>query len=224
MIKKINPKITQQFLKEIKTQKYTTKKIDGIKIKIFPGVFPPKSDFSRSSIKMYSIFGNIKGKNVLDIGTGTGIQAIRAAKAGAKKVVAVDINNSAVLCAKENVAINGFENIIKVFKSDLFKKVGKDRFDLIIANLPIVDYFAKNTIELALYDPGLKIHKCLFSEASKYLNKNGSVVFPHTNFQSKDDFKIIENLIKKYNFRIVKIIQKNSIGYIWRIYKIKSNY
>ncbi len=88
---KVNPIITQRFLQEIKEQRPILKVIDGIKIKTCRGVFPPQSSFSRSSKKLHNILGNLKSKIILDIGTGTGIQAIHAAKAGAKMIEKKDL-------------------------------------------------------------------------------------------------------------------------------------
>lgn len=74
-----------------------------------------------------------KGKSVLDIGTGTGILAILAAKMGGK-VWAVDILDDAVECARQNALLN--ETDILIWKSDLFQKVPKRKYDVIIANVP----------------------------------------------------------------------------------------
>jgi ribosomal protein L11 methylase PrmA len=44
----------------------------------------------------------LKGKSVADVGTGSGILALAAARAGAEQVVAVDINPYAVTATREN--------------------------------------------------------------------------------------------------------------------------
>ena len=85
-MKKINPIISQKFLNEIKNQKEEIVDIEGIKIRTRKNVFPPASNFSRSSEKLHTIFGDLTDQIVLDVGTGTGVQAIQAAKAGAKSV------------------------------------------------------------------------------------------------------------------------------------------
>jgi ribosomal protein L11 methyltransferase len=54
------------------------------------------------------------GMDVLDIGTGSGILAIAAAKLGARRVIAVDSDPTAVKTARENVAVNGAQEIVSV--------------------------------------------------------------------------------------------------------------
>ena len=54
------------------------------------------------------------GDKVLDVGTGTGILAIAAARLGAASVLALDIDPGAVEAARENVQLNGVESIVKV--------------------------------------------------------------------------------------------------------------
>jgi release factor glutamine methyltransferase len=82
-------------------------------------------------------------ESVLDMGTGSGIQAIAAAKKGAD-VTAADINSEALKCAQENAKRNEVE--IKTIESDLFSKI-TEKFDTIIFNPPYV-----HTDENEIYD------------------------------------------------------------------------
>ena len=59
-----------------------------------------------------------KGKYVMDVGCGTGILSMFAAKAGAKKVIAVDCSSIAEQ-AREIVALNGFKDVITVIQGKL---------------------------------------------------------------------------------------------------------
>ena len=61
------------------------------------------------------------GTRVMDVGTGSGILAIAAAKLGAASVLAVDIDPDAVKVARENVAHNGAEDRVRVVQGDLVK-------------------------------------------------------------------------------------------------------
>ncbi len=75
------------------------------------------------------------GVSVLDVGTGTGILAMAAAKLGTRRVLAVDLDDVAVRVAKDNVAANGVTGVVEVIESDLAAKVGDERFDVAVANL-----------------------------------------------------------------------------------------
>ncbi len=73
---------------------------------------------------------------VLDVGCGTGILAIIAAKLGAQSVEAIDIDEVAVRVAKENVEINKQSEKIKVYQgilSDL--KPEEHSFNIVVANI-----------------------------------------------------------------------------------------
>ncbi len=71
---------------------------------------------------------------VIDIGTGSGILAIASALLGAKQTLGVDINDDAVLVAKENVNKNGLASKIKIKKSDLLQAVN-EKYDIAVANI-----------------------------------------------------------------------------------------
>ncbi len=70
----------------------------------------------------------------LDLGTGTGVQAMLAAK-HSKHVVATDINPRALEFARFNAALNGIDNI-EFVEGDMFDAVEGRTFDLILCNPP----------------------------------------------------------------------------------------
>lgn len=78
----------------------------------------------------------VRGARVLDVGTGSGVQALLAAR-HASHVVATDINPRALAFTQLNAAMNGFSNI-EVRLGSLFEAVGGERFDLITCNPPYV--------------------------------------------------------------------------------------
>lgn len=71
---------------------------------------------------------------VFDVGTGSGILSIAAAKLGAKSIVAVDIDANAVRIAKENIAGNGLSEVIAVKEGDLLHGT-EGKAGVIIANI-----------------------------------------------------------------------------------------
>ena len=74
------------------------------------------------------------GGPLLDVGTGSGILAIAAARLGANGIVAVDIDPDAVRVARENVAHNGLSDRIEVRKGDLLQGLSQT-FDFAVANI-----------------------------------------------------------------------------------------
>lgn len=74
------------------------------------------------------------GSACIDVGTGTGILAIAAAKLGAQDVLAIDLDEQAVVVAKENIRKNGMEQVVHAQAGDLLKdSIGKA--DVIVANI-----------------------------------------------------------------------------------------
>ncbi|MBT9176701.1 MAG: Ribosomal protein L11 methyltransferase [Firmicutes bacterium] len=77
---------------------------------------------------------NLTGCRVLDLGCGSGILSLAAAKLGASSVVSVDHDTVAVAVAQANVRHNRLESIVEVVESSLFSRV-QGKFDVIVANL-----------------------------------------------------------------------------------------
>ncbi|RUM38746.1 MAG: hypothetical protein DSY57_02105 [Desulfobulbus sp.] len=74
-------------------------------------------------------------KTVLDLGTGTGLLAIAAAKLGAERVVAVDNNPLAIAVARRNVEMNGCGHQVTILPHDLDCSLPDMHYDLVITNL-----------------------------------------------------------------------------------------
>ncbi len=224
MVKTNIPKITQDFVEMIKEKaEQGTYRVDlnGIKIDVAPFIFPPQSPFSESTHTVYDQFGNLEGYKVLDIGTGTGIQAIQAALAGASKVNAVDIYSPAVDCARHNVKLNGLESKIEVWESDMFKNIPQEKYQLIIANLPILDATEDDVRLHSLFDPKFAYHEQLFSESPKYLSKDGKIMLCHANLHDDSSFKRLEDVAARNGFEGKVVQSVNSLGYEWRNYEFK---
>ncbi len=75
----------------------------------------------------------LRMEKVLDVGTGSGVLAIAAAKLGARCIHAIDVDSDAVKTAKENIRRNGVEANIVLERKEL--REVQDRFPLILANL-----------------------------------------------------------------------------------------
>ena len=74
------------------------------------------------------------GMTVIDVGTGTGILAIAAAKMGARDVLATDLDPMATRVATENVALNHLSDTVRTACGDLLESVDETA-DIVVANI-----------------------------------------------------------------------------------------
>lgn len=75
-----------------------------------------------------------EGKTVLDMGCGTGVLGILAAKLGATSVTAIDNDQAAAENAAENARLNGVDDRVEVLAGDASAIAGR-RFDFVLANI-----------------------------------------------------------------------------------------
>ncbi len=112
---------------------------------------------------------------VLDMGTGSGIQAVTAGRM-AGKVIAIDINPEAVRLASENARNNGVADIVEVIKGDLFSPLDDDhRFSVILFTPPYLHGTVKTHLDHALFDADKALLARFFREAGKHLSPGGYV-------------------------------------------------
>ena len=108
-------------------------------------VLIPRPDTESLVEEVISIARKINAKKILDLCTGSGVIAISLAKyIKDSKITAVDISSKALSVAKTNAKNNEVENQITFIESDLFKKVKKEKYDMIVSNPP---YIKKDVIK-----------------------------------------------------------------------------
>jgi release factor glutamine methyltransferase len=144
---------------------------------------------------------------VLDVGTGSGIQALTAMKcSNVREVVAVDINEKAVKELNNKIKQQKLRKI-KVIKSDLFEKV-EGKFNLIIFNPPYLPQ-DKGIEDPALYGgkKGWEISERFFWDVSKYLLPDGIVLFLFSTLTNKAKIEevIEQNLLEFKQIDSLKI-------------------
>lgn len=112
--------------------------VHGVPLLVTPSVFNPKIPRTGAFLAAQLDARQVPtGAEVLDMGTGSGVCAIFAAR-HARRVVAVDINPAAVRCAGINARLNQLEHRIEVRTGDLFAPVADERFDLVTFNPPFL--------------------------------------------------------------------------------------
>lgn len=124
-----------------RTWEWESKHLEA-KIVVHKGVFPPDEAETRVLPLMAKHPELFQGKTVLEIGTGSGIISLFAAKLGAKSIVSTDISELAVACAKGNAELLGVSSRIDVRfvpPDDIsaYSVIKPDEsFDVIISNPP----------------------------------------------------------------------------------------
>jgi release factor glutamine methyltransferase len=111
---------------------------------------------------------------VLDMGTGSGVNAVLAAS-HACEVVAVDINPDAVRCARHNATLNGVAARVKAFESDVFERVA-GKFDLIIFDPPFRWFAPRDMYERSTTDEGYRALTEFFAEVDDHLAEDGRIL------------------------------------------------
>jgi methylase of polypeptide subunit release factors len=107
----------------------------------------------------------------LDVGTGSGVQALFAAR-HARSVVATDVNPRALAYTELNAALNGFENI-ECRPGSFFEPVDGERFELITCNAP---YVVSPEKRWAYRDAGLEadqLSEQLVADSAAHLAEGG---------------------------------------------------
>jgi len=127
----------------------------------------------------------VENCKVLDMGTGSGILMIAANKLGASEIVGVDIDDSAVESAKENLAQNKIgKNSAKVYKGHLLSVIKEEKFDVVVANIlaDVLIIFLKDIREV--------------------LKERGIIIFSGI---INEKYELMKNEVEKHGLQIMKI-------------------
>ena len=156
---------------------------------------------------------NLDGKEILDIGTGSGCIAISLAKnLPNSKVTALDISKVAIEVAKENAKLNNVN--IEFINADIFEYRTDKKYDVIVSNPPYVlesekSLMKKNVLdfepELALFvddNNSLKYYRSILNMSKNNLKKSGTIFF-EINRKLTDQMK---KLIKNYDYQSMNFI------------------
>lgn len=128
----------------------------------------------------------LKGKQVLDFGTGTGILAILAERCGATAITAIDNDDYSIENAAENIAVNRCTAIV-LRKADKLQEMGK--FDVMLANI---------NRHVILANMG---------EMRQHLTKEGVLILSGL---LPDDAKVIEAKAAEFDLRIIELKNYNN--------------
>ena len=145
--------------------------------------------------------------SVLDMGTGTGILAERAADSPkVTNVIGVDINPAAIEYCLKNIR----NKKIKFFHSNLFKNI-KGKFDFIVFNPPYLPRGKDGVKDKALIGGknGSEVIEQFFKDISKHLSSKGRVLMV---FSSLTDKNKVDAVIRNHKFK-VNLLEKKHISF-----------
>jgi release factor glutamine methyltransferase len=181
----------------------------GFRLVIRPTVFHPRYFISSECFAKFVDNLDLSGKRVADVGTGSGILALAAARAGAENVVATDINPNAALTAAENARTNGVgDHVVAVCTNLLSALAPRPLFDVILSSPP---KHAGEPRDLA--DRGWHAGEnyrdiaALFDQSRERLKPGGRL---YVMVSSHSDLRLLGSLIDRAGFH-ASLVHKRSI-------------
>jgi release factor glutamine methyltransferase len=182
---------------------------------VIPSVFNPKvprtGEFLASQIDSRLVQ---RDWEVLDMGTGSGVCAVFAAK-HAQRVVAVDINAAAVRCAGINALLNRLEHRIEVRHGDLFEPVLDERFDLVLFNPPFVQGAPQDDRDRAWRSND--VAERFAAGLGAHLKPGGSALILLSTF---GDGRVFLDEFRKHHFQISVLAERRFVNERLTIFKL----
>ena len=165
----------------------------GLDIVVPRGVFAPTPT---ADLLGHVVLAEVRDTDrVLDMGTGSGINALLAASRSTD-VVAVDLSPTSVAAAAANAVRNGVAERVTCLESDVFSAVD-GRFDLIIFNPPFRWFAPRDLAEATMTDENYGAMTRFFTSAGDYLAPGGRIlVF----FGTSGDLDYLYRLIDENGF------------------------
>jgi len=189
-----------------------------VSITILPGVFHPGFFHSTKLLLAVVEKMNLAGKKFLELGAGSGLIAIVAAQRGAK-VLASDVSSKAVENIKRNEALTGVE--IEIVKSDLFKNIPQQVFDVVVINPPYYDRKIVKDEDFAWYTgEGHDYFEQLFAGLPSYIHAESEV-----RMVLSDDARLefISGIAASHHFEMKIIMEKRTFRERHFVFELKLN-
>lgn len=188
--------------------------VDDCPLVVLPEVFNP-GIFGTGAFLARQLSAYITpDQRVLDMGTGSGIGAVFAARCGAV-VTAVDINPDAVRCATINALLNRVENRVNVLQGDLFAPVNGQSFDLVLFNPPYYRGVAQKPLDHAWRSEDTV--ERFAAELAAYLNPGG---FALVVLSTDGDLDAFLAAFRANQLTVEAVSQQNLISEVVTIYRL----
>ena len=202
--------------------RFSSTTVSGLVLTVEPTVFHPKIFLTSKFFADFLQKLDLKDKKAVEIGTGSGILALSAAKAGAASVLALDINPAAVRAAAANAKANGLEAKVRAVVSDLFSSVPADeKFDLMIASPPSFAGVPASMADRAWHaGPGYRDIAPLFGQARQRISAEGSM---YLLLSSDSDLPFFDRLIEQAGFTCTVVARRSIWVETFILYELKVN-
>ena len=187
----------------------------NIRLEIPPQVFHPGFFFSTRLLLRYVSALSLQEQRFLELGAGSGLISIHAAKKGAT-VTATDINPVAIECFRRNCDQNKVKP--EIILSDLFASIPEQSFDIIAINPPFYKKQPQALADHAWYcGENGEYFEQLFTKLGKYIHQNSIVLMV---LSEECDIKMINEIASRHDFYMQKKITKKSAWEYLYIYQI----
>src|SRR6185312_9591703 len=158
---------------------------------------------------------------VADVGTGSGILALAAARAGAANVVALDINPHAARAANDNARINGLSDRVTGICSNLMSALAaRPLFDVIVSNPPYFPGEPRDLADRAWHSgPSHRDILELFVQARERLAPGGRM---YVLLSARADLVFVQALMERAGFRVRLADQRSIMIDTFMIYELQT--
>jgi methylase of polypeptide subunit release factors len=180
----------------------------GFRLTVRPTVFHPRYFISSECFAEFIDGLDLRGKSVVDIGTGSGILALAAARAGAEYVVATDINPNAALTAADNARANGLAAVNAVCSNLLSAFAPRPLFDIVLSSPPKHAGEPRDLADRGWHaGPHYRDIAALFEQARERLKPDGRI---YVMVSSDSDLALFAQLIERAGLR-ARLVREHSI-------------
>jgi methylase of polypeptide subunit release factors len=185
-----------------------TTRAAGFRLRVRPTVFHPRFFLSSEYFAEFIDGLDLTGKSVADVGTGSGILALAAARAGAASVSALDINPNAVLSAKENAEANGYgDRVTSACMNLLAELPARPLFDVILSSPPKHAGEPRDLADRGWHaGPQYRDVAALFSQARERLKPDGRL---YVMVSSDSDLDLLGRLIDEAGFHARLMVERS---------------
>ena len=191
----------------------------GVQVKILPSVFHPGYLLSTKILLKYLLQFDLLDKKVLELGAGSGMISLFAARNGAV-VTASDINPLAIESIQTSLEKNKLNGSLLL--SDLFQNIPIQIFDFVLINPPYYPKTPQNFQEMAFFcGANFEYFEKLFQQMGDYMNEHSKVLMILSEDCDTDKITAIASI---NHFELNVVHKTKALGELNFIFEIRRSY